>query len=465
MSADLESIYAYMPRFVQNLACTYEGTRIRRSRYNAEFMLMLLAGEERCRWSAEQFTHYRDCLLQQYILHCSETVPYFRAGFRDWGVEPQSIRTLEDLQAIPVLKKSEFTGHAASLESEAVDARSCITCHTSGTTGNGLRFRTSRQAYREQWAVWWRFRRWHGIDLNTKCAYFGGRSIVPISQNNPPFWRYDHARQHILFSGYHMSAQTLPAYIQELRRQRAPWISGYPSLLALLATRMVETGSDLGYSPRWVTTLAENLLPSQKAAITKAFGVVPRQHYGMAEGAANISECEIGRLHVDEDFSAVEFIPEPEIDGCRVVGTAFLNPATAFVRYEVGDLARISTDSSCPCGRPGRLIEALDGRLEDYVARHDGSMVGRMDHIFKDLVNVREAQIFQEAPGQVSIRIVRGLLYRSADEKRLRSEISKRLGNDMDVRIEYWDSIPRGPGGKLRFVISTLHKSKITRGA
>src|SRR5438876_12322072 len=29
------------------------------------------------------------------------------------------------------------------------------------------------------------------ISLNTRCAYFGGRSVVPIEQQKPPFWRYN----------------------------------------------------------------------------------------------------------------------------------------------------------------------------------------------------------------------------------------------------------------------------------
>ena len=465
MTASLEAVYAHLPRFMQNLACTYEGARIRFSRFGTEFENLLAAAEERSTWPAERVAEYRDQRLQVYLCHCCESVPYFRDGFRARGVDPLGIRTISDLHALPLLNKQNFAEDGPRLQSETLDPASRMVCHTSGTTGGGLRFQTTRRAYLEQWAVWWRYRRWHGITLDTKCAFFGGRSVVPVSQLEPPFWRYDRARHHVLFSGYHMSAEHLPYYIQELRRQRAPWICGYPSLLALLANYLLEKGTDLGYSPRSVTTLAENLLPSQKEGMIRAFGVPPRQHYGMAEGAANFSECEMGRLHVDEDFSAVEFLPDPGVSGCRVVGTAFLNPATAFVRYEVGDRVTLSRDGTCPCGRPGRIVEEIDGRLEDYVVRRDGSMVGRMDHIFKDLVNVREAQIFQETPGRISLRVVRGPNYREADEMQLRGETIKRLGSEMDIGIEYLESLPRGRGGKLRLVVSTLGKSKIDTAA
>ena len=53
---------------------------------------------------------------------------------------------------------------------------------------------------------------------------------------------------------------------------------------------------------------AENLSLFQKTLIQKAFNVNPIQHYGLAEGVANISELENGRFRVDEDYSIVEFI-------------------------------------------------------------------------------------------------------------------------------------------------------------
>ena len=89
-----------------------------------------------------------------------------------------------------------------------------------------------------------------------------------------------------------------------------------------------------------------------------------------------------GRLHVDEDFAFVEFVPVDRRRGCRVVGTGVTNRAFPLVRYDVGDIARVS-GRTCGCGRPGRIIDAIDGRREDYVVLPSGAMVGRLDHIFK----------------------------------------------------------------------------------
>ena len=181
-----------------------------------------------------------------------------------------------------------------------------------------------------------------------------------------------------------MSPSNLPHYLGELRRSKPPWIHGYPSLIAVVASYVLETGYDLGYPVRWVTTGAENLLPQQRVLIERAFGVQPRQHYGSTEAVAQFSECPLGVLHVDEDFAAVEFVEDEH--GCtQIVGTNLSNTATPLIRYEVGDLGMLSLER-CPCGRPGRAVAALDGRQEDYVITRRGARVAALNHIFKDMV-------------------------------------------------------------------------------
>jgi len=458
--ADLEKLYLRLPVSLQNLAVSIEGWRIGRTRYSREFFQLLAEAEGRTFLSPEQIQEYRDRRLREFVRHCARTVPFYRERFRAAGIAPEEIRTLEDLRHLPILQKQEVQDVYPRFLSEAVPARDRVTVHTSGTTGAGLRFASTRQALREQWAIWWRYRRWHGIEPGTWCAYFGGRSLVPLKASKPPFWRYNIPARQVMFSAYHMSPENLRAYVDELRRRRLPWIHGYPSLLAVLAAYILDEGLDLGYSVRWITLGAENVLPQQVALLEKAFGVRPRQHYGMAEAVANISECELGCLHVDEDFAAVEFLPNPNGAGERVIGTNLSNPATPLLRYEVGDL--VTLGGTCACGRPGRVVAAIDGRNEDYIILRNGARLGRMDHIFKDMVNIREAQIYQREPGVITLRVVRRPGYSEVDERRLLEETRKRVGDDTEIRVEYWERLERSRTGKLRFVVSDIASGKLS---
>ena len=88
----------------------------------------------------------------------------------------------------------------------------------------------------------------------------------------------------------------------------------------------------------------------------------------------------------------------------------------------------------------------------------DGTLVGRMDHAFKDMVNIREAQIYQRILGEIEVRICKTEHYSEKDEITVMAELRKRLGNRMIIRYNYVDAIKRTKNGKLRFVVSELNR-------
>lgn len=437
-----ETIYARLPVGLQQAACSFAGWRIRRHRYGGEFERLLREAEERSAWPAERLFEYRDQRLGAFRERALRTTPYYREAGANGGL----------------LEKGTVRENPLDFRAQDGRAAGWKQVHTSGTTGAGLRFWATPQALQEQWAIWWRYRRWHGLEPGTLCGYFGGRSVVPIHQTAPPYWRYDLTGRQIFFSGYHLRDQCLQAYVNELRRAKPPWLHGYPSLLALLAAYILDRGLDLGYRIGWVTTGAENLLPHQRERMERAFGVRPRQHYGLAEAVANASECERGHLHIDEDFAAVELVADG--DSYRIAGTNFSNDATPLLRYATGDHARWAA-APCSCGRAGRVLEAIDGRQEDYIVLAGGARVGRLDHIFKDLVHIREAQIVQEAPGRVRIHVARGLQYGPADEARLLREAQARLG-ETKIEIEYVPRVERSATGKLRLVVNRIPAASLS---
>ncbi len=449
---DLEGLYLRLPVRLQGLAVSAAGWRTRRTRYDAAFRAILAEAIRRDGWSDERVAACRDLRLAEVVARAAATVPHWRDALAASGIDPGAVERLDDLAPLPVLRKQEVQADPGRFTAAGEGLPRPLRVHTSGTTGAGLRLLTSLEAVQRQWATFWRFCARHGIPFLAPCALFAGRSVVPAGQEGPPYWRLSRPTRQLVFSAYHMRDETLGDYVDELRRRRIPWLHGYPSTLGLLAAYIVEGGLDLGYDVRWVTVSSETLLPHQARTIERAFGVRPRQHYSNTEAVAAISECELGALHVDEDFAAVEL----PADGAtaRIVGTSLWNPLMPFLRYEIGDL--VTLGERCSCGHPGRVVRAIDGRVESYVVLADGSRVGRMDHVFKDLVNVREAQIVQTRPGEIVIRVVPGARYSRVDERLLLGEIRKRLGDRAEVAIRYEEHIERAPGGKLRFVVSSL---------
>ena len=453
-----EAVYLRLPRPLRSAAVGYAGLRTVRTRYAPPFPELYRAAVDRSTWPAERVAEYRDARLRAFVRHAVATVPYYRELFGRLGAEPGDIRTLDDLARLPVLTRADAQALGSALRSPAP----CDHVHvatTSGSTGTSVEVWTCRRAVQELWATYWRYCGWHGIERGTPCALFAGRHVVPATQRRPPFWHYSPATRQIVVSGWHMRPETMPAYVDLLRRRRPPWLHGYASLISLLASHVAAERIDLGYQVRWVTVCSETLLPHQRTAIEQAFGVSPREHYANTECAANISECELGSLHVDEDFAAVELVGDGHGGPVRLVGTNFVNPVMPLLRYDLGDVVEIG--DSCACGRPGRVVASIDGRVDDYVVLDDGTRIGRVSHVFKGQRRLREAQIVQEEAGRVVFRLVVSSGWTAADEESLLATVRTMLGDRLVVRVEYVDALERTRTGKLRLVRSTAEGGRL----
>lgn len=451
---DLETAYWRLPVGMQNLACSAQGWLLQRRRYGSRFLQIenIYAGRERL--APPMLRTFQGERLRAHLLAAAKT-PFWRERFTRHGIDPAAADPWSELARLPVLTKADVQANSDRLVNPTLSPRDLVAKHTSGTTGAGLNFHETREAEREQWAVWWRYRGWHGIQRDEWCAYFGGRSVVPIEARRPPYWRTNWPGRQIMFSAYHLSSETAGDYLDEIARRKLPWLHGYPSILSLLASLVREVRPAYRPNIRIVTTGAESLLEHQRRLIQEVFQCPIRQHYGLAEATANASECIAGRLHIDEDFSLVELVESGPDRPLRIVGTNWSNPAFPLLRYDSGDLATPDT-RSCSCGNNGRVLAAVDGRIEDFVVLASGARVGRLDHIFKDFTDIAEAQVRQERPGAVTLRIGRGKGYSSQTEARLIHESRKRLGDDMEIRVEYPVRIERTSSEKLRFVVSKV---------
>lgn len=460
MTINLELIYSKLPVIVQNALLSIKGYQIEKKRYSKTFHKILKESIDREFYSQDLLTSYQNQRLKDLFLAAFKS-KFWSDIFSQYDVNLEIKNPIVELKKLPVLDKHSAKKYCTEILPLIFRKKDLHSCHTSGTTGSGLQFWETAEAENEQWAIWWRYRMRHAIKPNTWCMYFGGRSVVPANQKKPPFWRVNYPGKQIFFSAYHLNEESAIQYVKKLRESKCSWIHGYPSFIARLAQLKLGFDREPFENLKWITVGAESLLQHQKEIIKEAFGVKVIQHYGLREAVANISECEYGTLHVDEDFSLVEFLPVQNTEYYRIIGTNWSNPAFPLFRYDTGDLCRLILDKKCPCGRETRIVEEIDGRKEDFVILPNGCYIGRLDHIFKDLLNIREAQIMQSSTNQVEFRIVPGPNYdRQSDEKQLLSEAQKRLGSFINISINYVNSIPRTSSGKLRFVISNIKEAQ-----
>lgn len=447
---NLMRIYDKLPVFMQNLACSLEGVRVRHNKYGKRQKKELRKFMERNDWTYEQKCAYRDQQLQKMVEHCYNHVPYYHRLFDERGIDYRSIKTLSDLSVLPILTKKIVKENFDDFLADNIEKSELIPMHTSGTTGSCFQFFYTKQAYAAQWAD--KRRHDYNIGLTGKewAAYFGGRSIVPKEKNCPPFYRINYAMKEIMFSAFHLSPDNFPNYIEGLEKKKLEMWHGYSSSFLALAQYMLENNIRLSYVPKVILLSSENTTDAQLNKMEQAFGVRPLQGYGMTEQVATFRQFPDGRMMVIEDLTAVELLPTDEPEVFRVVGSTLTNYGMPFLRYDTKDLVRYQET------KEGRQILSIDGREEDCVKLSNGGVIRRLDFIFKDQKNIAEAQIVQKSLEMVEFHIVKGKDYSAEDEETLYRDIEAYLGKKIAYLVQYVDSIPKTKNGKMKFIISEV---------
>ena len=201
------------------------------------------------------------------------------------------------------------------------------------------------------------------------------------------------------------------------------------------------------------------MLVYQRDKISSVFGCEVTDQYGFSEGCGNASRCELDLFHEDFEYGILEcHNPITNADGSKtgqVLATGFTNLAMPFLRYKVGDTATW-VYTNCECGRESKTISTINGRNEDYIITPEGNKILRFDYLFKDTVNIVEAQIIQRKLGEIIIRIVRGPGYSEKEEAILNKKTYSKISPKLDVKFEYVNEIEREQTGKFRAVKSYL---------
>ncbi|HWK57536.1 MAG TPA: hypothetical protein VNQ80_09370 [Parapedobacter sp.] len=450
-------IYKRLPIFLQNLACSYEGFKLAKSRMGGGFPTFLTEYLERNKWPFERLIEYQSLRLQRMVNHCVETVPYYNRVFKKTGIIPSDIKTAEDLKILPILTKEEVRQNPSEFISSKYKIDRLVKIQTSGSTGSSLVLYYTIDQLQEQFALWWKYRICIGIPLDMWCADFGSRTIVPIEQTDSPFWRVSSPLRQVKFSAFHINEKNAIEYFNEIKKRKLTWIHGYPSIVTAFAASLIANNLSLDGHIKYVTVGGENIYDFQRNMMYKAFGVRPYSHYGLAECVANFSENSNHELIVDEDFSVVEFV---ESNGTyRIVGTNLANLSMPLLRYDTNDIATIDT---C-CSKTGyRKVLHVDGRNGEYVLLKSGGKVGSLSALFTETDSIIEAQIHQKKDYSLDIRYVSNSSYEhiSKDLEGVREKLRERLGDDIIFNFIKVEKIERTQRGKLRYVVSDFENYK-----
>jgi phenylacetate-CoA ligase len=285
----------------------------------------------------------------------------------------------------------------------------------------------------------------------------GGRMVVPVTKQKPPFWIRNTYMHQLYLSSYHLSSSTIKAYQQVIESFRPKYMFGYASSMYSLALLAKQQNLELPHLTCAISN-AEPILAHQKILIEYVFNTKLVNTYGMSEMVASASSYQQEDLVLWPEIGLMEVLnfendtPAPEGQNGRFICTSLLNKDMPLIRYEVGDSGSIGR---CTSGINHYKINEVSGRTDDMVITASGTRIGRLDPVFKDNFNIIEAQIIQETYTDFTVKIVPNPVYIPENGNAIIAALRERVGNS-NVTIEIVTHIPRSNTGKFKAVISNI---------
>jgi phenylacetate-CoA ligase len=396
--------------------------------------------------------------MREFLKTIGTDVPYYRMLFAKLEFDPDAVRSLADLEQLPLLDKATIRANTEAMIREG--ATKLASFSTGGSSGEPLTFYLGRERVSHDIAAKWRATRWWGVDIGDPEIVVWGSPIELGRQDRVRLWR-DRLFRTRLLSAFAMSPERMTEYLNIIRRRRPAMLFAYPSSLALLAefarSRCI-CMDDLGI--RVAFTTAECLYDHQRALIEEIFGCPVANGYGGRDAGFIAHQCPRGSMHLTTEDIIVEVVdgsgqPVPAGSSGEIVVTHLRTGVFPFLRYRTGDVGSLASDS-CPCGRGLPTLKNVEGRTTDFVVAQDGTVLHGLSliYVLREMPSVRAFRIVQESLTQLTVLLVRGADFDDEDENRIRHAFRVLLGAGVDIDFDYVDEIPAQRSGKLRYVVS-----------
>lgn len=308
--------------------------------------------------------------LQKTVRHCMNS-PFYRKKFGELGLEPEDIKSLDDVSKLPVTDKQDLRD-TYPFGIASIPINQCVRLHSSsGTTGNPVVVLHSQRDL-EEWA-----------NAVARCLWMVGCRPEDVFQNTSGYGMFTGGLG-FQYGAEKLGMLTVPAAAGNTRRQiKFMTDFGTTAVHAIpsYASRIFEVMQEMGIDPKRDTKLrvfaigAEPHSDEQRKRIEDMLGVKAYNSFGMSEmcGPGVAFECkEQNGLHIWEDYYIVEIVdpitlkPVPDGEIGEMVLTTLNREAMPLLRYRTHDLTRI-IPGACPCGRTHKRIDRMRGRSDDMI--------------------------------------------------------------------------------------------------
>lgn len=409
----------------------------------------------------EELLKIQEKELSRVLKHAVQNVPFYK------GIKLDDSKTsFENLLKFPIIDKQTVQENIDQFISRDISSHNTYYVTTGGTSGNTLGFYLDNSTYGKEWAfiisLWQRA----GYSLGDKIAAFRGVDFKASSKNK--FWQLNPIYNALELSPFQMSDKNLSNYLNKINTYRPLFFHGYPSAITILAKYIRSNNVKTIPKIKAVFAGSENVYPGQLAFIEETLKTRFFSWYGQSEKVILAGECEHSHdYHVFPQYGYTEILGE---DGSiipwenagekgELVGTSFMNMSMPFIRYRTGDYATINGWGCKKCKREYPIITDVTGRwLQEMLVGKSGALISLTalnmhSNVFD---NVYQYQFYQDTVGELVLKIVKKELYSEKDTYKIANEISRKLTDDFNLRIQLVTQIDKPTSGKSKMLVQKV---------
>lgn len=392
----------------------------------------------------------RQSYLNNTLYHAVLQVPFYRnfSGF-------------VSLQDFPVINKSILRERQESFFAEGFLRDNLHKVTTSGSTGAPLTVWQDRTKRARHTAENIFFSELAGFPLGSRLYY-----LRVWNEINRKSFLQGLSQNIVMQDAGDLSDQSLESFIRKLEKDNSTKsVLAFSSTFEALAMYLARRQEKINTRVNCLITISETLPKGARAVLKDAFRCPVISRYSNMENGFLAQQCgdESGEYHINTSGFHIELLhpdkdePLAEGEAGRVVVTDLFNFAMPVIRYDTGDLAVFSSKSAC--GRPGPVFSSVEGRRVDFIYDTSGNLLS--PHVITNTMwkysgEVRQFQFIQN--GRYDYVLKLNLTGTSpAREAQLKDDLTKYLGSNAVISLEYVEEIPLLASGKRKKIVNNYN--------
>lgn len=364
-----------------------------------------------------------------------------------------------DWNSIPIMTKRDLQQPLENRLSEGFSKKNVYINKTSGSSGDPFIFAKDKFCHSLTWAGFMDRYGWFELDFNTsKQARFYG---IPLNKTGYYKERIkDFLSNRYRFSVFDLSDSQLEKNLKKFESTKFDYINGYTSSIVQFAKFLQRRNiilKNVCPTLKACIVTSEMLFEDDKKLLETHLGVPIINEYGAAELGLIAFQNKNKEWMVNNEDLFIEILDEnnqvlPYGQEGRVVITALYNKAHPFVRYDLGDMGKLSKSSTN--NKP--ILETLIGRTNDIVVLPSGKKAAGLTFyyvtktVIEDGGNVKEFIIEQLKIDTFKISYTSREVLSEQKIKEINNAIETYLESGLTIQFERKKSLERSNRGKLK---------------